>query len=552
MLARRALTLLSLNPGEGRTVGLAVAMTFLGSGGMMIAQSSIDALFFARYGAERLPVMYLLVGIAMFFTTLAVGLALAKRGRERTFVLILGGICVVALAARARSTGAPWVYGALWVVYNVAESTELLALWGIAGLVANTREAKRFFPLIAAGSVLGVISAGLATGPLASTFGSEPPRGLGHDGSRRRGKGVWLVRTRSPGDSAITPGRAKRASVLDGFRDVRRSELLRWISVGALIDLPLFSLLYLPFSAAAAERYPDADELAGFFGFFFAVSMGTALVLSLLVTSRLLTRFGVPVVILVLPTLYLAAFGYSPLRRRSPTHDFPVRPDRVAQRWRWQYLGDARQYDFAGATGPGAGISLGRPDATRDYRRGCCRVDRSASATSRRFSTAQGSSGPFSRSPRSRACASHIRARSRNRCGRGGRRSSGRPLVRSRRASVRQRGGRGAREPSARWRSGDTPACGVCAGRHRRLCGARPAASRNARSFEEVRVTALESLERLAPETAAESARAALHDASPSVRFVALAFSLRSGLAPKRIYLTIATVRCGHWRPQRF
>ena len=69
------------------------------------------------------------------------------------------------------------------------------------------------------------------------------------------------------------------------------------------------SLLYLPFSRAAAERYPDADDLAAFFGVFFALSMGTALVLSLLVTSRLLGRFGVPTVVLVLPVLYLVAFG---------------------------------------------------------------------------------------------------------------------------------------------------------------------------------------------------------------------------------------------------
>ncbi len=81
------------------------------------------------------------------------------------------------------------------------------------------------------------------------------------------------------------------------------------MSAGALLTSLLFSLLYLPFSAAAAERYPDPDELAGFFGVFFAVSMGTALVLSLLVTSRLLARFGVPTVVLVLPLLYLAAFG---------------------------------------------------------------------------------------------------------------------------------------------------------------------------------------------------------------------------------------------------
>ena len=54
--------MLRLHPGEGSTVGLAVGIAFLADAGIMIAQSSIDALFFARYGADKLPVLYLVVG----------------------------------------------------------------------------------------------------------------------------------------------------------------------------------------------------------------------------------------------------------------------------------------------------------------------------------------------------------------------------------------------------------------------------------------------------------------------------------------------------------
>jgi HEAT repeat protein len=77
-----------------------------------------------------------------------------------------------------------------------------------------------------------------------------------------------------------------------------------------LISL-LFSLLYLAFSRVAVERYPDPDKLAGFFGVFFAIAMAAAFVISLLVTSRLLARFGVPAVVLVLPLLYLVGYGVS-------------------------------------------------------------------------------------------------------------------------------------------------------------------------------------------------------------------------------------------------
>jgi HEAT repeat protein len=310
VLARRLQAVLRVHPGEGRTLALTVATAFLADAAIMIAQSSIDALFFARYGVENLPKLYLVVGVAMFVTTAGVGALLARVGRERVFVVIPAAISVAALVGRAAlEAEATWVYGALWILQSVAEFSCLLAIWGLAGLVSDTRQAKRFFPLIAAGGVVGLIVGGLITGPLAAALGSENLLLVWAGLMGAAAAVAWrLVSTRPPTAEAPRT-RRRRPGVLAAVSDVDASPLLRWMSAGALLTALLFSLLYLPFSRAAAERYPDADDLAAFFGVFFALSMGTALVLSLLVTSRLLGRFGVPTVVLVLPVLYLVTFG---------------------------------------------------------------------------------------------------------------------------------------------------------------------------------------------------------------------------------------------------
>jgi HEAT repeat protein len=310
VVARRLQAVLRVHPGEGRTLALTVATAFLADAAIMIAQSSIDALFFARYGVENLPKLYLVVGVAMFVTTAGVGALLARVGRERVFVVIPAAISVAALVGRAAlEAEATWVYGALWILQSVAEFSCLLAIWGLAGLVSDTRQAKRFFPLIAAGGVVGLIVGGLITGPLAAALGSENLLLVWAGLMGAAAAVAWrLVSTRPPTAEAPRT-RRRRPGVLAAVSDVDASPLLRWMSAGALLTALLFSLLYLPFSRAAAERYPDADDLAAFFGVFFALSMGTALVLSLLVTSRLLGRFGVPTVVLVLPVLYLVTFG---------------------------------------------------------------------------------------------------------------------------------------------------------------------------------------------------------------------------------------------------
>src|SRR5215211_7245279 len=306
LLGRRLQAVLRVHPGEGSTLTLAVAVAFLADAAIMIAQSSIDALFFARYGVENLPKLYLIVGVAMFLTTAGVGVLLARVGRERVFVVIPASISVAALVGRAAlEAEATWVYGALWILQSVAEFTCLLAIWGLAGLVSDTRQAKRFFPLIAAGGVVGLIAGGLVTGPLAAALGSENLLLVWAALMGAATAVAWRLTSGRPSTAKARHPRRRPPGVLAAVRDVRGTPLLRWMSAGALLTSLIFSLLYLPFSKAAAERYPDADELA----VFFAVSMGTALVLSLLVTSRLLGRFGVPTVVLVLPVLYLVAFG---------------------------------------------------------------------------------------------------------------------------------------------------------------------------------------------------------------------------------------------------
>ena len=146
-----------------------------------------------------------------------------------------------------------------------------LAVWGLAGLVTDTRQAKRFFPLIGAGGVLGYVLGGLVTKPLASWIGS-PNLLL-----------VWvatLVAVVVLGARLLVDRRRRRArtarrhrrdagpieQLARGFRYARRSTLMRWMALGSILFSLLFFSLYLPFSRAATARYPDPDELAGFFG----------------------------------------------------------------------------------------------------------------------------------------------------------------------------------------------------------------------------------------------------------------------------------------------
>ena len=307
---------LGLRPDERRTVGLAAAAAALSSAGLTIAASSIDALLFTRGGVDDLPVLYLFLGATMFLATLGVSALLGRLGRGRVFLVIPASIALVAGASRAAlAAGADWIYPALWLLRGASEFLLGLAVWGLAGLVTDTRQAKRFFPLIGGAAVAGQVVGGLATRPLASWLGTDNlilvwlstlalVVVIGRSLVTRAGAGVRPPRRRR------TPAIAGMgAEIREGLRYAIRSPLLRWMSVGSILFSLLFFSLYLPFSRAAVARFPQADDLAGFFGLFFAASTAVTLLLSLLVMNRLLSRVGVPTVMMVLPVLYLLAFG---------------------------------------------------------------------------------------------------------------------------------------------------------------------------------------------------------------------------------------------------
>jgi HEAT repeat protein len=303
--------LLGLRAGEGRPVGLAVSASFFSAAGLMIGQSGIEALFFARYGVGKLPVMYLLLGGTMFVASIGVAALLGTVGRARACLLIPLAIAMIALAGRTGlAADVSWIYPALWLLQGASYFLMGLAVWGLAGIVTDTRQAKRFFPLIGGGGVLGQVIGGLVTTPLASWIGADNLIL------------VWvgtLVAVLLFGRMLIGSGTARERGrprvdaieqLREGFRYVRRSSLMRWLALGSIVFSLLFFSLYLPFGRAATARYPSPDDLAGFFGLFFGLSSGVAFLLSLFVSNRLLARFGVPTVMLVLPVVYVVAFGF--------------------------------------------------------------------------------------------------------------------------------------------------------------------------------------------------------------------------------------------------
>jgi HEAT repeat protein len=305
--------LFRIRPGEGRTVALVVALMFLSIGGLTIGESGISALFFDRIGPDSLPLMYVAGGAVGIAAMLALSAALGRFERRRAYVALPLLVAGVVAVERAVVTADPaWIYPAMWLTVTVAYLVEAVYLWGTAGLVTDTRRAKRLFPLFGAGGILGAVVGGVATRPLASAIGAPNLLvvwAVAFLGASTLCAAVLGVRGARPRRHLRSRRPSSVAELRQGFAFVRRSSLLVWMSVAAVLLSVLFYSLYLPYAQAATVRFPDPDDLAGFFGIFWAAVTAAAFLVSMLLTNRLLGWFGAAAMVLVLQFLYAGSFG---------------------------------------------------------------------------------------------------------------------------------------------------------------------------------------------------------------------------------------------------
>jgi HEAT repeat protein/ATP/ADP translocase len=303
---------LKIHSGEERMSMLLVGLMLVTAAGAALGGNAIEALFFDRFGVEQLPAMYILLGLLTFAATMAITVLMGRVARRRLYavlpivlgLVLIGEWLVIPLNIR-------WFFAAMWLGMNVINSLQGLLVWGLAGAACDTRQAKRLFPLFSAGFILGTVIGGLITPPLATRLHAENLLLL------------WAVAVFASfffgralaGHIVPIPNtsREQKTSFMDemqrGYKFVRRSPIMQWVSYSAILFSVCFFSLALPFSRGVAAQFPDTDKLTGFLGLFQSLNTGAALLLSLLIANRLFARFGIMPMLLVFPIVYLIGFG---------------------------------------------------------------------------------------------------------------------------------------------------------------------------------------------------------------------------------------------------
>ena len=320
----------SIHPGEGRTALLLTGLMFLLSAGMNIGAPGIESLFLTRFGFQSLPYMYIALGLVTAAVTIVIS-TMMRRMSHQVLYRVLPFILALALGISRLliASGFSWLYPILFLCIYIFWTIQNLFAWGTAGMVYDTRQAKRLFPLLGAGGILGSAVGGLVTKPLVAVLGagnlilvwggslvvgallidllirearrSQTAAEAAARSRRERGRSAPRRRRSGSGEGPF-------ASVRQGFRFVTASRFMRWFALAAVFYGIMYFVLLFPFSREATLQFPDADSLAGFLGLFQGSAMAAGFLLSLLAANRLFARIGFVHSIWILSAVYLVGF----------------------------------------------------------------------------------------------------------------------------------------------------------------------------------------------------------------------------------------------------
>ena len=142
---------------------------------MYTAFNATQSIFLNKAGPHAYPLFFIVLALAVWPVVAVHGALAGRLGVGNAFRVTLAANVVVAIAiyvAYALREDSRVAFAA-YVVYSVAFEVVMLSFWSFMSQHFNVLEGKRIFPVIAAGSSIGYILAGVTT-TIVAVFATEP------------------------------------------------------------------------------------------------------------------------------------------------------------------------------------------------------------------------------------------------------------------------------------------------------------------------------------------------------------------------------------------
>jgi Cyclic nucleotide-binding domain len=286
----------------GRLRAVMVSSFLLGVS-LVFYYSASNAIFLTRYGVQKLPYVYIVNG----FLVIAFGVGLAFLGRHVTFrtqtltVNFVLAATILVLWAGVRTGGSHAAIFVMMAWFRLLFIYTTLGLWEHASRLFDIRQAKRLFSLVGLGVMLAAVVGGVLTPVIVDAVGTVDVLLLS-----AVFLGLYAVSlSRILRDVNETRRNAKRYRRAD-LRYLARDRYTQTISGLQTFSVLTAYLVEYVFYEQASRYFPGQASLASFLGTFFGGATLAMVLVTALLTSRLIVGLGVRGTLFVMPLAMMA------------------------------------------------------------------------------------------------------------------------------------------------------------------------------------------------------------------------------------------------------
>jgi len=298
--------LFNIKPGEGLPTLILFIYFFAFVALGITGSAARDAYFLNMVDRDYLPLMFLAVAIVL---TLAVAIYnRLSKNRDLIQTTTVSSLVFAISLVFIQNNLKGWVIPFLYVWVEVIILIIITQFWLLAADVFNPRQAKRLFSILGAGGALASIIIGSSIKYYVSLFGSE---NLLFVTIGFLGVVILMANLIRPYRNINEP---KNRSTKKDEKQQSNKLFTPYIkSLAIIIGLAAIASVIIDyqFKMTAIAAFPNQDDLVNFFGKYYAITGIARIIIDLYITSRVLSRFGILIAILILPiSLMIGSLGF--------------------------------------------------------------------------------------------------------------------------------------------------------------------------------------------------------------------------------------------------
>ncbi|HNC47991.1 MAG TPA: Npt1/Npt2 family nucleotide transporter [bacterium] len=288
--------------------GILFAYLFFMTAATIVGRTAADTLFLSRFDATKLSYMYLAISIALSICGVAFHAIVDRFRRDRLIYAVTGGmILAVGVTRIFVDSGWSLMYPMIYVGFEVFNFLLILQFWTFTNDVLDTRQAKRLIGIILSAGILGGMISGFSIKALVHAIGTSNLITM-YGGLM----GLCVILVRLLARREFTDTVRETHSVTDKKAHKKAEEKhklgsiyhLKLIAIIVSIITMVLMFIDYQFKMVLKEYYRN-DELAAVLGQFYGYTGIVALVFQFFLSSRILSKYGILVSLLILPIFLL-------------------------------------------------------------------------------------------------------------------------------------------------------------------------------------------------------------------------------------------------------